>query len=213
MTAAMGLFHTLSLPTPEHPASDDHPPLVVYGASSSVGNLAVQLARLANIKVIGIAGAGLDYAKAAGASPVIDYRGLSREELIAKIRAAAGSHPINYCFDCIAEGDTFKTCIDLVAQDGGKVALVLGAPEDLPVPSNVTATWTYVPDAHTTMKEFAHKYFRLFSKWIKDGKLGNDYLLLPNGLESVPDGLNMLRAKKVSGKKLVYRIRDTPALK
>jgi hypothetical protein len=39
---------------------------------------------------------------------------------------------------------------------------------------------------------------------------GNKPEILPKGLASVPEGIEMLKAGKVSGAKLVYRISDTP---
>lgn len=36
--------------------------------------------------------------------------------------------------------------------------------------------------------------------------------ILPNGLESVEEGLALMKADKLHGEKLVYRIADTPAI-
>ena len=48
--------------------------IVVYGASSSVGAYAVQLAKRAGFFVVGVAGASAEYAKSIGADAVVDYR-------------------------------------------------------------------------------------------------------------------------------------------
>jgi hypothetical protein len=48
---------------------------------------------------------------------------------------------------------------------------------------------------------------------LKQGKITtHPYEVLPSGLESVAKGLQLLYDGKVSGKKLVYRISDTPDL-
>lgn len=47
---------------------------MIYGASSSVGAYAVQLAKRAGLFVVAIAGASGDYVKSLGADVVIDYR-------------------------------------------------------------------------------------------------------------------------------------------
>lgn len=66
MTAAIGLYKRLGLPTPENrPPSPI--PVVIYGASSVVGSYAVQLAKLSNLRVIGIAGASADIPRELGA--------------------------------------------------------------------------------------------------------------------------------------------------
>ena len=46
----------------------------MYGASSSVGEYVVQLAKLAGYYVVGVAGSSADYAKSIGADAVVDYR-------------------------------------------------------------------------------------------------------------------------------------------
>ena len=50
-----------------------------------------------------------------------------------------------------------------------------------------------------------------FTEWMSKGELGNAFEVLPNGLDSVPHGIQLLLDHKVSGKKLVYRVKDTPA--
>jgi NADPH:quinone reductase-like Zn-dependent oxidoreductase len=61
---------------------------VIYGASSSVGSYAVQLAKLSGFYVVGIAGAGSEYAKSVGADVVIDYRGKDSSTLVQETKAA-----------------------------------------------------------------------------------------------------------------------------
>lgn len=56
--------------------------LVVYGASSSVGAYAVQLAKRAGFFVVGVAGSSADYAKSIGADEVVDYRNKESNELV-----------------------------------------------------------------------------------------------------------------------------------
>lgn len=66
MTAAIGLYIRLGLPQPDAPAHTPFP-IVIYGASSVVGSYAVQLAKLSNLQVIGIAGASKDVPTELGA--------------------------------------------------------------------------------------------------------------------------------------------------
>ncbi len=94
LTAAVGLFRNLRVPPPrEDPeplhertqrAGDDvRPPLLVWGASSSVGTYVVQLARLSRVHklgfhVLGVAGSSAPLARAVGADAIFDYRGSPR---------------------------------------------------------------------------------------------------------------------------------------
>lgn len=48
--------------------------VIIYGASSSVGAYAVQLAKRTGLYVIGIAGESCDYVNSLGADAVLDYR-------------------------------------------------------------------------------------------------------------------------------------------
>jgi NADPH2:quinone reductase len=95
MTSAIALFVDLGLPTPLEPAKSPVT-LLINGASSSIGSFAVQLAKLANLRVIGIAGAGSSYATECGANHVVDYRDKSAEELR---RAVEEYGPFSHAYD------------------------------------------------------------------------------------------------------------------
>lgn len=57
-----------------HAGGSDSEAIIIYGASSSVGIYATQLAKLAGYFVAGVAGSSSDYAKSLGADAVVDYR-------------------------------------------------------------------------------------------------------------------------------------------
>lgn len=62
--------------------SDNGQAIIIYGASTTVGVFATQLAKRAGFHVVGVAGSSADYAKSAGADLIVDYRGKSPEELV-----------------------------------------------------------------------------------------------------------------------------------
>src|SRR5262245_38453396 len=66
-TAAMALFRRLPFSLDSRAQKQT---IVVWGASSSVGLYTVQIAKLIGLRVIGVAGAGCDVAKRAGADVV-----------------------------------------------------------------------------------------------------------------------------------------------
>ena len=74
--------------------------VLVYGASSSVGAYAVQLAKRAGYTVIGVAGSSSDYAKSLGADIIVDYRGKSDAQLVSaqKESLAEGFYLITEAF-------------------------------------------------------------------------------------------------------------------
>lgn len=52
----------------------DVPGIIIYGASTSVGTFVTQLAKRAGLRVIGITGDSVDYAKSFGADVIINYK-------------------------------------------------------------------------------------------------------------------------------------------
>lgn len=108
-TAFIGLYKVLGIPLPhsysphllKDPAtSHKSTSLVIYGASSSVGSFAVQLAKLSGLFVVGVAGKGADYPRTLGADAVVDYRGKSNTELVKEIELALGDTKLNYVCMC-----------------------------------------------------------------------------------------------------------------
>lgn len=78
-TAALGLFapDRLGLSSPFNPVTEANTfPIVIYGASSTVGSYALQLAKLAGLYKIAVAGKGLEYVGSLQRADIlIDYRG------------------------------------------------------------------------------------------------------------------------------------------
>jgi hypothetical protein len=59
--------------------------------------------------------------------------------------------------------------------------------------------------------EFAKKFFGITEKLLAEGKLKpHPEKIGPNGLEGALQGLQDLKNDKVTGQKLVYRVKETP---
>lgn len=220
MTAAIGLFRRIGLPEPSADgtasAEAKGKGVLIWGASSSVGAFAVQLAKRAGLYVIGIAGAGGDLAKSLGADVVVDYRGKASlvEDLKAAIAAAKGI-TFNHAYDAITSTSGDSTTTLQLAQalqpQGGFLTTVLPSKEEtepasVGFPSNVKLDRTMVGTAHdlATDGKFAEKWFRILGQWLEDGKLkANTVKVMPGGLAGVKEGLRLLKENKVSGEKLV----------
>lgn len=214
MTAAIGLFQRLSIPFPADPSFQGKP-ILIWGASSTVGVYAVQLSKKAGLYVIGVAGAGCQHAKDYGCDEVFDYRNKSTSELANAI-SGGKSRKINIIFDCVAEGSTLDVITKILKPEGGKVANVLPYPKKQVaaiVPANVSTAWTSVGDAHSgKIDDFTKKLFKAAADWMEEGEFkAQTVVVVPGGLKGVEEGLRRLAAG-VSAVKLVYRIDETPGL-
>jgi NADPH:quinone reductase-like Zn-dependent oxidoreductase len=119
LTALQALCHTLpGLPSPLSPVSVEQSfPILVYGASTSVGLYAVQFAHLAGLRVIATASPkNFDLVRQFGASEVFDYRD---PELVSKIRQASHG-TLRHAVDTVASGEAPQRVVDVLEVGDGE---------------------------------------------------------------------------------------------
>ncbi len=106
--------------------------LLVHGGSSGVGTLAIQLARLADARVVATAGnaAKCDICVKLGAAKAINYRD---EDFVAATQAATEQHGADVILDMVG-GKYAKRNIDSLAIDGRLVHLSGGDGTEFSVP-------------------------------------------------------------------------------
>lgn len=224
MTACLGLFVRLKVPEP-NPDGSPNPAnngkgIMVWGASSSVGAFAVQLARLAGLYVIGIAGAGAKLAKEMGCDVVVDYRA---PDVGTKLRAAVAvsGRTFIHAYDAHSgrSGATssYEELGAAMQPNGGAICIVrskeavnrtIAMPkEELEkIPKNVEVYPSMVGTAHYWDRDgpFAKRWFRQMGRWLEEGKFKpNVVRIIPGGLAGVSEGLKLLEENKISGEKLV----------
>jgi NADPH:quinone reductase-like Zn-dependent oxidoreductase len=222
-TAAMGIFRRLGNDLDTH--LTEKKTIVVWGASGSVGNYAVQLAKLIGLRVIAVAGKGASMAKIAGADVVVDYR---QGQAHAQILEALEGEKLQFGFDGVSENGTTKQLASLINSDvkDAKIVLVLYPSEELP--SHITYPQTSVFSCYGEEQKFgarilpavpedrafAEKFFPKLEEWLKEGNKikPNKITVVPGGLEGVKEGFRRMREGEVSGEKLVFRVADTPGL-
>ncbi|KAI8957429.1 GroES-like protein [Daldinia sp. FL1419] len=216
MTAAVGLYtHTkLGLPQPWTPATEPLP-LIIYGAASSVGAYAVQLAQKSNIHpLICIAGKSQAYVETlidrSKGDTIIDYRE-GDDAVVEALKKAAGNSKILYAFDATSEQNSYVN-ISKVLAEGGKITTVL-PPQNFEFPAHISHTVTIVGSVHTDDKDFGYVYFRYFARGLQEGWFkAQPQVVVPGGLGGIQEALDNLKAGKANGIKYVFRIAETEGL-
>ncbi|KAK7705737.1 hypothetical protein SLS57_009936 [Botryosphaeria dothidea] len=182
-TAASGLYNEdkLGLPLPSENPKPAGKTILVWGGSSAVGSMAVQLAAASGVKAIAIASTrNHALVRALGASTVIDYKSPDVvDEIVAAIND--GSKDFAGVFDAISEPDSYEKlthqvfAIDILLEKNAHVQ---------------QEVWTkFLPDA------LASGQIKVFPEPSVVGE----------GLESIQEGLEKLKAG-VSAQKLVVKL-------
>jgi len=175
--------------------------LVVYGASSSIGSMAVQLATAAGVSVIGVASSkNHNFVRSCGAIEAIDYKAPDFVASVVDAVKQCGDSLVGI-FDAIAEKDTYAHDVAMFDKlGGGRLATSHKPPEGLP--ENVKATFMFGIGEHS------------FPVWegfvtqaLEQGKLKclPKPVVVGTGLEGLPGALEKCKAG-VSAQKLVVEL-------
>lgn len=131
---------------------------------------------------------------------------------------------LKYALDCISEPETMTFCYSCLGRSGGRYCALEPYPEFLAQarPRTVAPDWVLGPvvlgrklgwpspfdkEGDPAARDFAVGWFGTAQALLDGGRLRTHPLrVMEGGLESVADGLELLRKKQVSGEKLIYRI-------
>ncbi|KAI5120694.1 hypothetical protein M0805_007657, partial [Coniferiporia weirii] len=156
-------------------------PIVIFGGSTSVGQYAIQLARLS------------------GFAPIITTASPYDAEYLTELGAT-------HIVDRLSEADTQAQAWDLLAPGGALVILTRSANID----EGKYPNKTLVNDIFGNLRALGVGSFAKLTEVLQDGSIQpNRVEILPGGLAGIPDGLERLRQGKVSGVKLVARPQET----
>ncbi|KAH9894859.1 GroES-like protein [Cubamyces lactineus] len=189
-------------------------PVFILGGASSVGQYAIQMAKLSGFSPI-ITTASLHnetLLRSLGASHVLD-RSLPPAEIKNEILKITKGKPIDLVYDAISLADTEPLAYDVLAP-GGVLVIVLPdvIPAEFKKEGDNKKVVLAMGNVHMPQnrKVGADLYAHL-TEWLRTGKVvPNRIELLPNGLAGIPAGLERLENNKVSGTKLIVRPQETP---
>lgn len=206
--------------TPESPVTSENPiPVLVYGGSTATGTIAVQLLKLSGYQPIATCSPhNYDLVLERGASAVFNY---AATDVSAQIKTYTVGK-LKYVLDCISSTESASTCYQSIQRPGGRyVSLERIPPAELLVKRKaVRATFVlaaetmnesielgkegYDRPANKEKYTLAVRHLKMLQNLINNSKLrAHPAKILPGGLEEVVEGLQILAANGVSGKKLV----------
>jgi NADPH:quinone reductase-like Zn-dependent oxidoreductase len=176
--------------------------LVVYGASSSVGALVIQLAVASGVYVIAVASEhNHDFCRSLGASETFDYKSSSVVDDISK--AIKASEPRNFIgvYDTISNADSYKITVPVMEKAGaGNLAVTLPGPEKVPEAVKVGNVFGISETTHPVWESYVPEA-------LQQGKLKfvPEPLVIGKGLENVQKGCDKNK-EGVSAKKVVIEL-------
>lgn len=206
-TAAHGLYDSkekgfMGLDYPSLKPKPSGKTLLVWGGSSSVGAITIQLAVASGAKVISVASKhNIDFVKSLGATEVLDYNTPSIVDDVVKVIKSAGGEFAGI-YDAIALDASFKQVFPIAEKLGGSnICMTLPPPEN--VPGHVK-----VGNVFAVNKEVCPPVWEKYvAAALEQGKLKlvPEPMVVGKGLEHIEKACDTNR-KGVSAKKVVVEL-------
>ena len=224
MTVGTALFRSLALPgRPLEPVSNPNRKsmtVLVNGGSSATGTAALQLLKLAGYQTVATCSSrNFELARSFGAVHVFDYNSPTCAE---DIRALT-RNSLRYALDCITTTDSMRLCYAALSRAGGRYTALDAFSEAVAETRKVVRSdWVLGPEmlgediawpephgrpANPGLKEFCIEWTRTLQTLLDRNLIRTHPLVVRDtGLEGVLGGFADIRAKKVSGQKLIYTL-------
>ncbi|KAF2165037.1 hypothetical protein M409DRAFT_67348 [Zasmidium cellare ATCC 36951] len=215
LTTGRCMYQKFKLPWPDR-AEKNPGWMFIYGGSSAMGTMLTQFAKLSNYEVITTCSPqNFELCKSFGAAHIFDYHD---PETPKKILDLVGDS-LNLCVDCISTEETGAFCAKVLAPKAKySASLVPQCPrEDVEMFSTPGFSFMGEPWEQfgvmnpASMEDFEYSkgFAILAERLLAEGKVRPHPVdLREGGLEAIPEAMEDLRAKRVSGKKLVFRVRE-----
>ncbi|KAM3065602.1 Trans-enoyl reductase boa5 [Clarireedia jacksonii] len=185
-------------------SGNDKIPVLVYGASTATGTLALQLLHLSGYEPIAVCSPrNFTLVQSRGASKCFDYHSSGCGAMIKQYTY----NRLEYVLDCITTASSMRICYEAIGNKGGNdvkalfcyALTIFGRPIEL--------AGEFARDAKPEDRKLAEKFVKTAEELIWEGKLkSHPTRLMEGGLNGVIDGVDLLRKGKISGEKLVYSL-------
>ncbi|KAF1848284.1 putative enoyl reductase [Cucurbitaria berberidis CBS 394.84] len=217
-TAGLAL-KLLGLPLPDAPV-EKPVQVLIYGGSTATGTIAIQLLKLANlIPIATCSPRNFELVRSYGAAECFDYR---EKDCAQKIREFTKSN-LRYTLDCITTVESTAFCFAAMGRGGGKYVSLDPFASHAATRKTVKTDWVLGPsifgDGSTwpapygrppsaEVREFGQRLWAVAQQLVDEGKLKHHPLrVLEGGLETVLDGMDLVKSGTLSGEKVVVRLR------
>lgn len=223
-TVGQGLYQkALKLNLPTDPIEKDSQTVLIYGGSTATGSLAIQFAKASGYKVLTTCSPhNNDFVTSLGADGVYNYKDAD----VGKQINRDTNDSLKLIWDTISLAPSAKICAEALSSDstGAKYGTIL--PVKLPGRTDVETTFTFMytifnepftkagRDNPAVPEDFAFgkKFFQIAEELLAAGKLRtHPEQVGAEGLKGALQGMEDMKNEKVSGRKLVYRVADTPS--
>ncbi|EJU01510.1 NADP-binding protein [Dacryopinax primogenitus] len=223
VTAIQALYLHLKLPDPFPQPSKEVKDkwILIWSGATSVGQFAIQLAKLTGLKVATTASPRrFDMLKAWGADVTLDYHD---PDVVGKLKEKT-CDAIEFGLDCISENETYKLAQQAFRPSGGHLVCLLVPKGDLPRPE-VKTEWMLAYTALGKDVQMGENLVKsspvhraLHVKWakripglLKNGTIKPLEVHEIGGLEDVQKGFEMMKNGQHPGK-LVYKVADVQSM-
>ncbi|KAJ4244746.1 hypothetical protein NW762_014322 [Fusarium torreyae] len=221
-TATQAMYRQMSLP---EPYNDNHSRefFLIYGASTSVGQYAVQLGHLSGLRVIAIASEkNHELLKRLGADITLDYHD---DDWVDRVKETT-QDKLRYALDIIAEGGSSEKVASALGRsnEAHLVALTLVDKEALrainsyiKIEAIITFTVFGKPLAYTMFdnvggatpedkRAWEEEYLRWVPKMLEQGDLKPNHVREVGTLDDVLEGFRLSKEGKLSAEKAVFKV-------
>ncbi|KAI6148255.1 chaperonin 10-like protein [Pisolithus thermaeus] len=178
-------------------------PILVSGASSSVGSYVIQFARCSGFSpIIAIASETHEgNLKSLGATHVVNRRLSSEEQK--KVITSITTAPIDIAYDAVAFPETQRVAFDVLAPNGTLVVTVQPAVKEDQGKGRKVVVARGTPHAPPN-KTLCQGLWGVLEQWLADEIIKpGPFEVLPDGLHGIPEGLRRMREDGAGGVKLV----------